>query len=239
MDTQENWDGPQKILIVLAHPDDPEFFLGATIARWIKAGHSVSYCLLTRGDKGASDPKIDPMELAKLREQEQRAAAAFLGVSKVRFLNFKDGTLTPDMNARREVVRVIREEKPGILVACDPTNYYINDIYINHPDHRAAGMIAIDAVFPAAGNPLFFPELLDEGLLPHSVKEVWLSLAAQPNVTLDVTENWEIKIQALLYHRSQIAEPDVIITRQRSRFTPDSREDNPRYEDRFHRLKFR
>jgi LmbE family N-acetylglucosaminyl deacetylase len=239
MDTQENWEGKQNILIILAHPDDPEFFLGATIARWVKAGHRVKYCLLTHGEKGSADSAVGPGELSKRRENEQRSAAAVLGVKDIRFLNYLDGNIIPDVNIRRDVVRVIREEKPDILVTCDPTNYFINDVYINHPDHRAAGLLVVDAVFPAAGNPLYFPELLVENILPHTPKEVWLSLAAQPNVVLDVTDYWQLKIDALLKHSSQLPNPGLMIERQRNRRTPESSIEDPQYEDRFHRLKFR
>ncbi len=241
IETSEGWATPQKILVVLAHPDDPEFFCGASIARWSSQGHTVSYCLLTRGDKGTNDRTIRPEDLAGLREEEQRAAAACLGVSSVEFLNYQDGYLIPDLESRKAVTRVIRQQRPDVLVSCDPQNFFPNDAYINHPDHRAAGQIALEAVFPAAGNPMFFPELiLDEGLEPHSVREVWLSLTAQPTVILDVTATWPKKLEALYQHRSQIG-PDVEKFNQRmlSRRTPDSTPENPRFEERFRKLVFR
>ena len=234
----EGWEDHQCILIILAHPDDPEFFLGATIARWTYSGHRVIYCLLTRGDKGANDPKIDPAELSLRRENEQRAAAAVLGVEDVRFLNFSDGCLTAGMEERQAVTRMIREVKPDILVTCDPLNYFPTDNNINHPDHRAAGQIVIDAVFPGAGSPMFFPEMFDEGLQPHSVKEVWLSLTAQPNTLIDVTEHWATKIRALHEHVSQIPDYPKLDERMRSRHTPDSTPDHPRYEEKFKRITF-
>lgn len=234
----EGWVGSQSILVILAHPDDPEFFLGATIARWTHAGHRVSYCLLTRGDKGANDPSVDPLELSVRRETEQRAAAAHLGVQDVRFLDFSDGCLLPDLEARRAVTRVIREMRPDILVTCDPQNLLPSDNNINHPDHRAAGQIVVDAVFPGAGNPMFFPELMAEGLHPHSVKEVWLSLTAQANTVIDVTPYWPLKLQALHEHDSQIPNHDKLVERQRSRRTADSTDENPRYEEKFKRIVF-
>ncbi|TLN07544.1 PIG-L family deacetylase [bacterium] len=237
-DFSEGWNGSQSILVILAHPDDPEFFLGATIARWTSAGHRVSYCLLTRGDKGANDPRVDPIELARRRENEQRAAAARLGVTEVRFLDFLDGCLVPSLEARMAVTRVIREIKPDILVTCDPQNLFPSDNNINHPDHRAAGQIVVDAVFPGAGSPMFFPELRDEGLQPHSVKEVWLSLTAQPNTIIDVTEHWSVKLQALHEHVSQIPDYQKLDERQRNRRTPDSTEEHPRYEEKFKRIIF-
>lgn len=237
-DFSEGWVGSQSILVILAHPDDPEFFLGATIARWTHAGHRVSYCLLTRGDKGANDPTVDPAELSIRREKEQRAAAAHLGVQDICFLDFSDGCLQPSMEARRTVTRVIREVRPDILVTCDPQNMFPSDNNINHPDHRAAGQIVVDAVFPGAGNPMFFPELLAEGLLPHLVKEVWLSLTAQANTVIDVTPYWPLKLQALHEHDSQIPDHGKLVERQRSRRTPDSTDENPRYEEKFKRIVF-
>jgi LmbE family N-acetylglucosaminyl deacetylase len=116
----KHWEERQKILVILAHPDDPEFFCGGTIAKWTAEGHSVSYCLLTCGDKGASDASINPAELCERRLTEQKLAAAVLGVLKVNFLNYPDGHLFPDINLRRDITREIRKEKPDILVTCDP-----------------------------------------------------------------------------------------------------------------------
>jgi LmbE family N-acetylglucosaminyl deacetylase len=240
MSDNTEWATPQKILVVLAHPDDPEFFCGATIARWTKQGHQVAYCLLTRGDKGGSDLTIRPEELSARREVEQRAAAACLGVHSVQFLDFQDGYLTPDLTARMAVVRAIRAYRPDVLVSCDPTNYFPRENYLNHPDHRAAGQIVVDAVFPAAGNPYFFPELIrEEGLQPHSVRELWLSLTASPNLILDVTSTWGDKVSALHQHRSQIG-PDTAAFDERmaARRVPESDPAAPRFEERFRRLVF-
>jgi LmbE family N-acetylglucosaminyl deacetylase len=235
--TSENWTGTKRILVVLAHPDDPEFFCGATIARWTSTGHIVSYCLLTHGDKGEKDFNVTTDEVARKREKEQLAAAAILNVKSVRFLNQPDGYLVPDMALRREVVRVIRQEKPDILMTCDPTNYFSNDSGINHPDHRAAGQVVIDAAFPAAGSAFFFPDLLViEGLEPHSVKEVWMSVTSQPNTILDVTEFWEKKLRALKEHKSQIGKPEEFEKRMRTRRSPESSEEAPRFEERFRRI---
>lgn len=234
----EAWTGQKRILVILAHPDDPEFFFGATIARWTSAGHILSYCLLTSGDKGASDVMLSTEEVVAIREKEQRAAAEVLGVKSVRFLHYPDGYLMPDLGIRKDVVRVIRQERPDILVTSDPANY-ISDVHINHPDHRVAGQVVIDAVFPASGNPFFFPELrIEEGLDPHSVKEVWLSISPQPNFVQDVTEYWEAKINALKEHKSQIGDPVKFVERMHSRRTPDSSEEAPHYEEKFRRIIF-
>lgn len=233
------WQQPQKILVVLAHPDDPEFFLGATIARWTREGHQVTYWLLTCGDKGASDAQVDPDELCQLRHKEQQAAAAVLGVNLVNFLGYPDGYLVADLKLRREVTRIIRLEKPDILVTCDPETLIVGENRINHPDHRAAGQVTLDAVFPAAGNPLYFPELLHEqGLQPHTVREIWVSGTQKPNLRLDVTEFWETKLQALYQHKSQIGEKEAFSERMRGRRTSDSTPENPRYEEVFRRIIF-
>ena len=235
----ENWEEPQTILLVLAHPDDPDFFCGATIARWCSQGHCVHYCLLTRGDKGERDLLVDPTHLARERALEQRRAGDVLGVKEICFLDYYDGYLVPDLKSRKDVVRAIRQFKPDIVVGCDPTQIF-GDNSINPPDHRAAGQIMVDAVFPAAGNPLFFPELLtEEGLPPHSVKEVWLTVTGQPNTTIDVTPFWEKKIAALHHHVTQISNMEQLDERLRGRRTADSTPEAPRYEEKFRRFKFR
>lgn len=233
----DDWQTSKRILVVLAHPDDPEFFCGATLARWVAAGHQVVYWLLTCGDKGASDPSTSSDELCKVRFAEQRAAAAVLGVHEVNFLGYPDGYLVPDMELRKAITRIIRKEKPDVLMTCDPRTLIVGDARINHPDHRAAGQATLDAIFPAAGNPLYFPELLDmEGLEPHTVREIWISGTLDPNVSIDVTAMWETKIRALLEHKSQIGDPEKLVERIRKRHTSDTNLDAPRYEESFRRI---
>jgi len=236
---QRTWQEHQIILVILAHPDDPEFFCGGTIAKWVLEGHKVAYCLLTCGDKGWNDPKVDPIKLCDIRLKEQKAAAAELGVDHIRFLNYPDGYLIPDINLRKDITRIIREETPDIIVTCDPELLYVGDNRINHPDHRAAGQVVLDAVFPAAGNPMYFPELIsEEGLKPHSPKEVWLSLALEPNLTIDVSDYWKIKTKALLEHKSQIGDPVSFQERMHRRHTKNSTLEDPCYEERFRRIVF-
>ena len=243
MDTPDAWDSPQNILVVLAHPDDPEFFCGATLARWARAGHHITYQILTCGDKGFNDSTsadMTPDALCAIRHEEQIAAARVIGVGSdaIHFMDCPDGYLVPDINLRRDIVRVIRKFKPDILVTCDPQTLFA--VYgINHPDHRAAGQATMDAVFPAAGSPVFFPELLIEGHLPHMPREVWCSLAMQPNVVIDVTDTWSIKLEALLHHKTQIGDVEKFKERMRSRHTEDSTDENPRYEERFRVVKYR
>ncbi len=240
-DLPDSWPTPQEILVILAHPDDPEFFCGATLARWARADHRIRYCLLTCGDKGRNEHNrhIPAEELCALRHEEQRAAARAIGALEVHFLDLEDGYLVPDLHLRRTIVRLIRRFRPDILVTCDPSNLYPSTTHgLNHPDHRAAGQAVLDAVFPAAGNALYFPELLEEGLEPHTPREVWISLPAQSNVVLDVTDTWPIKIQALLEHKSQIGDPQAFIERMKKRRAEDSTEEAPRYEEKFRRLLF-
>lgn len=237
MNSPDNWDSPRNILVLLAHPDDPGFFCGATIARWIKAGHCVKYCLLTYGEKGTKDRNISNEDICRIRQSEQYAAASVLGVENVRFLDYPDGYLIPDLGLRRDITRVIRQERPDILVTCDPQNLYIRDTRLNHPDHRAVGQATLDAVFPAARDHLFFVDLWrKEKLEPHVVNEVWISLPQKPNVVLDVSEFWEIKIQALCEHKSQIGDKKKFEKRMRKRFVEAGENAPPRYEEKFLRL---
>lgn len=234
----EGWETPQTIVVVLAHPDDPDFFCGATLARWANMGHTIHYVLLTRGDKGVRDSSVDPLLLAEEREREQRCAADVLGVHEVQFLNFEDGYLVADLAARKAVTRAIRHYRPDVVVSCDPT-YLFGDNSINHPDHRAAGQIAVDAIFPAVGNAMYFPELIEESCPPCPVKELWLSVTGSPNLTVDVTDTWEKKIAALHCHVTQISDMGQLDERMRSRHTPESTDEAPRYEEKFRRFLFR
>jgi LmbE family N-acetylglucosaminyl deacetylase len=234
------WASPQTILVILAHPDDPEFFCGATLARWARAGHKIIYYLLTCGDKGFNDStpaEMTPDALCAIRHDEQRAAATVIGAQAVHFLDRPDGYLVPDLDLRCEIVRIIRKTKADVLVTCDPQNLFAT-YGINHPDHRAAGQAVLDAVFPAAGNKEYFPDLLAEGLEPHMPKEIWCSLTSQPDVILDVTETWAVKLEALLNHKTQIGDPEDFKKRMASRHTDDSTDEKPRYEEKFRVVKY-
>jgi LmbE family N-acetylglucosaminyl deacetylase len=233
----DSWETSQNVLVVLAHPDDPEFFCGATTARWVRAGHHVTYCVITCGDKGSKDLSITSDELCSIRQQEQHLAAQVLGVEQVIFLNYPDGYLVPDMKLRKDITRVIRTIRPDIMITCDPQTLFTQNGSLNHPDHRAAGQAALDAVFPAARDHLNFPELwINEKLEPHIVREVWVSGTLTPDTVIDVTDMWEIKIKALFEHKSQISEPEKLAERMHNRRTEDSTPEKPRYEEKFRRL---
>jgi len=234
------WKSTLRILVILAHPDDPEFFCGATLSKWAQEGHHITYVLLTCGDKGfnpTTRPDMTTDKLCAIRHEEQRAAADVIGTKEVYIMDIPDGYLVPDLDTRRRVVREIRRHKPDILVTCDPQNLFAT-YGINHPDHRAAGQVVLDAVFPAAGNLAFFPELLEEGFQPHMPKEVWCSLTSQPNTTVDVTETWDIKLNAILQHKTQVQDVEKLVERFKSRHTEDSTDENPRYEEKFKVIKY-
>ena len=185
------------VLVVLAHPDDPEFFCGATIAKWTKEGKHIRYCLLTCGDKGSDDPDMTPERLCTIRHEEQINAARVLGVTDLVWLNYSDGELAPSFEARLRVAREIRKFKPDIVLTCDPTRTYSTLGPTNHSDHRVAGEIALDAIFPGPCNRMYFRELPDEGLEPHSVKEVYVPLPVTPYTVVDVTDTFDLEIKAL------------------------------------------
>lgn len=236
----KTWETPQKILVILAHPDDPEFFCGATLAKWAREGHTIQYLLLTCGDKGFNPTTIadmTPEKLCGIRHSEQAQAAQVIGAQPPLFLDLMDGYLVPDLNLRRIIVREIRRHKPDILVTCDPQTLFAT-YGINHPDHRACGQVVLDAVFPAASNIVYFPELLDEGFEPHMPKEIWCSLTMQPNTIMDVTASWEIRLQAILKHKTQVQDVDKLIERMKSNRAEDSSEENPRYEEKFRVVKY-
>jgi len=208
--TEGNGDAPErkKVAVIFAHPDDPDFSCAGTVAKWTDEGHEVVYVLLTNGDKGSHDPGMSPERLVKIREEEQRAAAAVVGVSEVIFLGRPDGLLVADIDLRRDVVRVIRQVKPTAVVCGDPTVYWHAPWYINHPDHRAAGEVVLAALYPAAGNRNYFPELLAEGLEPHKIKELYISGSPQADTFVDIGPYLDKKIAALKAHASQMGEWD-------------------------------
>jgi len=194
-----------RILGIFAHPDDAEFTCGGSAALWAEQGAQITYVVITNGAAGSNDPNQDLAELVKLREAEQRAACAVLGVQEVIFLGYADGTLQPTIELRRELTRIIRRLKPDRVITGDPTAVFYGTEYINHPDHRAAAEAAIYAVFPSAVTRPIFPELLAEGYEPHQVKEVYISGdEAHNNTYVDISNMLDRKIEALRCHKSQL-----------------------------------
>lgn len=194
---------PQRAMIIAAHPDDIEFVVAGTVAKWVQAGARARYVLVTSGDAGSHQPDITREELASVRQAEQRAAARIVGVDEVVFLGYRDSEVEPTLALRRDLVREIRRFKPDTVVCFDPTQLFVGDGYINHPDHRAAGQAALDAVAPTAAMPLAFAELREEGLEPHRVKEVLVAATSDPDTWIDITDTIDLKIEALRQHTSQ------------------------------------
>jgi LmbE family N-acetylglucosaminyl deacetylase len=196
------------ILFIAAHPDDPEFFAGATLARWAAEGNAVSYVVVTGGPKGTDRTDITPHELAALREVEQRNAAAVLGVSNICFLHYVDGELSNTLELQRDLAREIRRAKPAIIATTDHETVHNSSRGINHNDHRVMGMAVCDAVFPASNNRMYFPELLAEGFELHYPKEIYFAGPVAPNTWVDVGDYLGQKARAVCEHRSQVKEPD-------------------------------
>ncbi len=223
----------ERVLVIMAHPDDPEFSCGGTIARWVREGKYVGYVLITSGDKGSDDPTMTRERLIEIREAEQRAAAGVLGVHEVHFLRYPDGELYPTMELRRDIVYHIRRFRPDIVVCQDPTAYYFGDFYINHPDHRAAGEAVLAAVFPLARDHLNFPEHLKEGLEPHKVRDVYITTTPNPSTWVDITEFLDIKLEAILQHKSQVKNPEALIERWKDRLRTVDENGRIRYREGF------
>lgn len=194
---------PGRVLVVVAHPDDVDFGVGGTVARFTDAGVPVSYCMVTDGDAGEVDG-YERSEIGPLRRREQTAAAKILGVEAddIFWLGFPDGALVADLELRKAISRVIRQVKPDLVIAQSATRAY-DRIYASHPDHLAAGEAAICAVYPDSRNTASFPELLDEGFKPHAVNRVWVMGLAEPNHGVDISTTIERKIEALRAHESQ------------------------------------
>jgi LmbE family N-acetylglucosaminyl deacetylase len=201
---------PERVLVVAAHPDDIEFGAAGTVARWVDEGAEVRYLLVTRGDKGSDDPHADVEQLVVVREREQRAAAAEIGVSGVDFLDEPDGQVEPSLRLRERITHAIRTHRPEVVMTHDPTVLFVNNEWVNHPDHRAVGQVTVDAVFPTARDPLNFREHLDAGLEAWKVAELFLWSTNEANQLVDVADTLERKIDALRHHASQFRRFDDI-----------------------------
>jgi LmbE family N-acetylglucosaminyl deacetylase len=206
---------PGRFMVIAAHPDDADFGPAATAARWIDQGSVGWLVCCTSGDAGADDPDTDPLELAALREREQRDAAVVVGYAGITFLHQPDGALANDLALREHLVREIRTFKPDAVFATDPEALFHGDRGVNHTDHRAAGVAAVDAVYPAARNAMSFPWLAREGLAPHRVRRIYLFWSNHPNARIDVSTTVDRKIGALQAHASQIRQPEALEPRIR------------------------
>lgn len=187
-------------LVICPHPDDAEFGAAGSVARWTKEAKEVVYVICTDGGKGTGDREMNPEDLVKIREKEQKDAARVLGVKEVVFLGYPDQELEDTSEFRKKLVREIRRFKPEIVVTADPYRRYIW-----HRDHRITGQVALDAVFPYARDHLAYPELLEEGLETHKVKEMLFWAAEDLNCRINITDTFDTKIEALRCHKSQIS----------------------------------
>lgn len=199
---------PESAMAIVAHPDDIEFSCAGTLARWAKAGVRVSYVLCTSGDVGIEDPQVTRAMAAEIREQEQLEAAKIAGASEVIFIREPDGMLAPTIELRRRLVREIRRFRPEVVITGDPTIVWAGDDYINHPDHRAAASAALDATFPAAGQPRLFEDIALEGFPAHKPRKVYVTSWGAAELYVNIDETIDIKIAALRTHKSQMKEWD-------------------------------
>jgi LmbE family N-acetylglucosaminyl deacetylase len=202
---------PARVMSIHAHPDDQEFTVGGTLAKWARAGSAIVTVCVTRGTGGSNrftPPDMTREALGPIREAEQRSACRVLGIPDVWFLDHEDGMLEATIALRRDLTRLIRRFRPDAVVCGDPTVRYYGSTYLNHPDHRAAADAALDAVFPSAGTRLIFPELLAEGLEPHEVRQVYIHGVERPDTFVDIAGTLDVKLAALREHRSQMGEWD-------------------------------
>ncbi len=194
-----------RIVVVTAHPDDVDFAAAGSVAVWTNAGIEVAYCIATDGDAGGSDRSVGRTEMAAIRRREQLDAAKVVGVSDVTYLGFEDGRVVIDLELRRAITRVIRQFRPDRVVSQSPERNWTR-IYGSHPDHMAVGEAALSAVYPDARNPFAFPDLLEEGLEPHTVAETWIMASDRSDRVVDTTDVFDLKLSALSAHRSQVGD---------------------------------
>jgi LmbE family N-acetylglucosaminyl deacetylase len=200
---------PRIAMSIQAHPDDQEFTIAGTLARWANADCKVVSTIITSGEAGSNDPTKGvgyKSVLAKIREAEQIAANKLLGVADTLFMRFPDGVLEPTLDLRRDLTRIIRRYRPEVVIIGDPLGVFYGNGYINHPDHRAAAQAGLYAVFPSAGTRLIFPELLMEGLEPHNVNRLYIHGSDKPDLWVDIANSLDTKVEALKKHASQLGE---------------------------------
>ena len=224
----------QRILVVVAHPDDAEFGCAGSVARWVKEGKEVTYVILTNGDKGSGDRTMTSERLAKIRKEEQLNAAQTLGVSRVQFLGYPDGELEDTREVRRDVTAEIRRWRPERLVIPNP--FRTLNLYASHRDHRIAGGVALDCVYPLARDHLSFPDLLAQGLEPHKVREVYLIWWENPEVIVDISDTMDLKLKALACHASQMGDFAAVEARVRERAAQAGKAKGFAYAETFNRI---
>ena len=216
-----NFPQPERVLVISAHPDDPDFGAAGVVALWADQGAEVYYVVVTDGSKGSADPDMTSERLVEMRQAEQRAAAKAVGVKDVLFLGYPDGATKNTPELRRDLVRLIRQYKPDVAVTHDPTVRIRANSYLNHNDHRAVGDATLDAIFPLARDRLNYPEHEAEGLEPHKVLDIFLTFSNEPNYWVDISSVMDKKVSALRKHESQFDDMDELekYLLERSRMT--------------------
>lgn len=226
----------RRAMIVVAHPDDMEFGSGGTVALWAKEGFELTLVIVTDGSKGSADPDMSSDRLIKLRQDEQRAAAAVLGVATVEFLGYPDGYLEHTLDVRKDIARMIRTYRPDRLITMTPYRSFAINAYINHPDHLAVGDATLAAIYPTARDRLTFPDLAAAGLEPHKVREVYIQGAEMPDCWIDIETTIDLKIASLREHKSQIGDMEGMEKRVRERSEANAKDRELRYAEVFKRF---
>jgi LmbE family N-acetylglucosaminyl deacetylase len=229
----------ERIMVITAHPDDMEFMCGGTVAKHARQGAEITLLILTNGDKGGHDPALTAEMLDGIRKQEQDRAAAVLGVKRVIFFDVPDGDLIPSLEMRKKVVAELRRYRPEAVFTLDPTTYFMREAYINHADHKAAGEIALNALFPAVGNQRYHAELLDEGLEPHTVHHIFLCGTNSPNYEVDISDVIDVKLAAIRCHASQIPDFDRMVEGFKRRQMAAGEDGRDVYREEFRHLQIR
>jgi LmbE family N-acetylglucosaminyl deacetylase len=228
---------PKVVLGVVAHPDDLDCWAGGTMAAFARDGVDIYYLILTNGSNGTADRTMSPQKLTEIRRKEQREACRLLGVKNIFFCTNTDSCLENTKDVRREVVKAIRQVKPDIVVTLDPSMVYAAGLgCINHPDHRAAGQAALDAVYPLARDHLAFPELLEQGYEPHNVRTVLLINFNDYNYSIDISPMFDTKMRAIAAHASQTSDLDAVTKRFTKIAADAGQECGVPYAERFLRI---
>ncbi|MGH9231270.1 MAG: PIG-L deacetylase family protein [Acidimicrobiales bacterium] len=226
---------PARALAVYAHPDDPEVSCGGTLAHWVRAGADVRLVVVNAGDKGSPDAATDPADLTERRAAEVAAAAAVLGLAGVERMGLPDGEVTNDLALRARLVELIRTHRPDTVVCPDPTAVFFGDSYVNHRDHREVGWAVVDAVAPAAGSPLYFPETGP----PHQVNALLLSGTFEPDIWVDISDSLELKVAAVQCHESRVGgDPALVADLLRTRTAESGAQAGVAHAESFRRLRF-
>ncbi len=235
---QPDWTDVQRVLVIVAHPDDADFICSGTAMQMAEQGIEVTYMVLTNGDKGNHNPEITRNQLIAMRMIEQRTAAKLCGVNHVLFMGEEDGFLKSTRELRKRVTREIRRIRPQLIICTNPDRYLVGDGYINHPDHRNAGLVALEAIFPASDNPMFYPDMAQEGYLPHKISQLYVHGHPDPDIEIDITHLVERKIQAILSHTSQFPDPEKSRKWMEERWGEKQEDESVYHFERFKAMKF-